>query len=151
MHASGKSIQCIIGDYELLCVLRGCLAPVEDVHVSRPRRRCSFVESLKVDHERFTENGACLERAKERNNATRPSLIPIAQDWVCIPALHLDLGMYSWMLDAFLADSRALDVQLTLHLGETGLAESDSALFTEAASISTKISNMSKHRYVNNR
>ena len=159
---SGKSIRCVlIGHYELLCVCYGlsgpsgrrpclyCLMSKAEMQLplsEQPACEPRSLESLKIDHERFKANGSRLQRAKEFNNVIRPSLIPIALDWVCIPALHLDLGIYGWMFDAFLADMRALDVQLASHLGKTGLAESDSALFTEAACISSQISDISKKR-----
>ena len=69
----------------------------------------------------------------------RPALLPIPLQWVCILALHLDLGIFPWIWDAMIADWRELDGQPAAHLGNTGLHTSDSDTFTRAVILNTEI------------
>ena len=69
----------------------------------------------------------------------RPALLPIPLQWVCILALHLDLGIFPWIWDAMIADWRELDGQLAAPLGNTGLHTSDNDTFTRAVTLNTEI------------
>ena len=122
-------------DYEFLCGsygpsgasgVRPCLfcletkksfqLPLEQHDPSKQRT----LESLQRDHEFFMADGALLNRAKDYNNVIRPALLPIPLQWVCILALHLDLGIFPWIRNVMIADWRELDGQLAAHLGNTG-------------------------------
>eukprot|EP00117_Sycon_ciliatum_P027581 scpid72119/ scgid22373/ len=70
------------------------------------------LQSLADDFGSFTENGSKIKDAKKFNNVVRPVILHIPVENVVIPALHLDLGIFPWMLKAFQAELKALDFQL---------------------------------------
>ena len=47
---------------------------------------------------------------KNYNNVIRPSTKPIAIDKVCVPVLHLDLGIFPWPYEAMLCDAESIDL-----------------------------------------
>ncbi len=153
----GKAVRCIFfGDYELICSCYGfsgassvrpclfCLMTRKDMQLEpadQPVCGGRTLESLSSDLQKFQADGSRLPQAKFFNNVIRPALCPIPIDWVCIPALHLDLGIYAWMFDAFIADMRQLDMRLAMQLGKSGTDSFDSAAFAAAAELSTDINN----------
>ena len=70
----------------------------------------------------------------------RPALLPIPLQWVCILALHLDLGIFPWIWDVMIAEWREIDGQPAARLDNTGLHTSDSDTFTRAVTLNTEIS-----------
>ena len=152
----GKSIRCIFfGDYEFICscfVLSGssgrrpclfCLVTKKDMQYApaqQPTCETWSLDTLVANLWAFQAHGSQLSRAKDHNNVIRPALLPILLDWVCIPALHLDLGIYAWMFDAFLCDVRSLDSDLAAQLGAAGVAGKDFAAFNEAAALCSSLS-----------
>ena len=126
-----------------------CLSPKSTFQESkseRPTHEARTLRGLAEDHKRFCEDGARLTRAKEFNNVIRPALLPVPIEDVCIPALHLDLGIYPWMFEAMLADLRSLDLLLAQQLGSLGTTSSDSAVFTNIANISTELANKTEQQ-----
>ena len=88
----------------------------------------------------FQADGSRLPRAKMFQNVIQPALLPIPLEWVCIPSLHLDLGIYLWLYEAMIADLRDLDVAMAAEIGKSGMDEADSVSFAEAAQLNSDIS-----------
>ena len=88
----------------------------------------------------FQADGSRLPRAKMFQNVIRPALLQIPLEWVCIPSLHLDLGIYLWLYEAMIADLRDLDVAMAAEIGKSGMDEADSVSFAEAAQLNSDIS-----------
>ena len=80
------------------------------------------LKSLQEDYSSFQADGARLPRAKVFINVIHPAIQQISLEWLCIcnPALHLDLEIYAWMFEAFLADMRELDTALAAELDQQG-------------------------------
>lgn len=76
------------------------------------------LEQLAHDYDNFVQDGSRLSKAKVHNNVIRPAMLPVPIEDVCIPALHLDLGIYPWMFTAMLSDLRVLDLALARQLGQ---------------------------------
>ena len=151
----GKRVRPILfGDYEFLCSIFGlsgpsgvrpclfCLAPKKEFQKAksdRPTHHARTLQSLADDYEKFCQNGARIVRAREFNNVIRPALLHVPIDDVCVPALHLDLGIFPWIFEAMLADLRLLDGFMAQRLGSLGTVETDSELFLEEAAVSTEL------------
>ena len=88
--------------------------------------------SLRSDHQAFQADGSRLPRAKFFNNVIRRALLQVDLDWVCVPAMHLDLGIYRYFFEAMIADLHDLNITLAAELSKTGMQTSDSAAFAEA-------------------
>ena len=76
-----------------------------------------------------------LSSAKNFNNVLRPVILPAPVQYVVIPALHLDLGIFPWMFTAFEADVLTLDIALA---GRGTAAETDGRVFSELRSLHAK-------------
>ena len=87
------------------------------------------LEGLKADHASFVASGSRLQHAKHHNNVIRPFVVPIEIRDVCVPVLHLDLGIFPWLFDAMVRDAEELDLQLAKSL----LTIQSSASFNEVA------------------
>ena len=137
-------------DYLVLVVYGPvCLATRMLIQKSRddqPPQTMRTLNSLASDYQRFKDDGFPLTRAKYFNNAIRPALLPIPVEDVCIPALHLDIGIYLRIFEAMLSYLRCLDLMLAQHLGASGTTDDDSKLFTEAATLSTELSSKLKQQ-----
>ena len=126
----GKSFTVFFfGDYDYQCKSYGlsgpsgyrpclhCLCP-KKIRATPPHerpaeaRQCRTLASLQQDHNRFITSGANISQAKHFNNAIRPIILPIPVCNVVIPALHLDLGIFPWIFDAFENETRLLDFKL---------------------------------------
>lgn len=112
-----------------------CLCPkkaMDEPHDSRqptdsePRS----LEQLSSDYTRFSEAGGVLSQAKHFHNVIRPQILPVPLENVVIPVLHLDLGIYPWMFEAFMGEIQDLDIQLA---SLTTPADTDSSTFVELA------------------
>ena len=66
-------------------------------------------------------------------------MLPIPLEDVCLPALHLDLGIFPWLYEAMLADAKQLDCQLAAKVGCAGILVSDSEQFSEAAKLGSTL------------
>ena len=82
----------------------------------RTSQACSrSLDSLRADHTAFKNNGGNLARAKLFNNVVRPCLLPVPVSDACIPALHLDLGIFPYIYECLQADGQAFDLKLSAH------------------------------------
>ena len=82
--------------------------------------------------ERFTEfvaAGANLQHARRYNNVIRKAILPVELQDVCIPVLHLDLGIYPWIYGALCADAHQIDIALSKCMF-LAADDGDSAAFT---------------------
>ena len=70
------------------------------------------LETLKSNHEDYVAHGSNIQSAKKYNNVIRPSLFPIEPKDVCIPVLHLDLGIYLWLYKSLLKETDEFDLRL---------------------------------------
>ena len=98
------------------------------------------LQSMHDNLKAFQADGSRLPRAKMFQNVIRPALLQIPLEWVCIPSLHLDLGIYLWLYEAMIADLRDLDVAMAAEIGKSGMDEADSVSFAEAAQLNSDIS-----------
>eukprot|EP00117_Sycon_ciliatum_P047207 scpid80269/ scgid33738/ len=92
------------------------------------------LESLGADLARFTAAGGNISNAKHYNNVIRPPILPIPVEDAVLPALHLDLGIYSLLFDCLLRDVRSLDAQLVTTAG-AALAPGDSEKMVQLAEL----------------
>eukprot|EP00117_Sycon_ciliatum_P005872 scpid38678/ scgid9643/ len=65
------------------------------------------LDTLSLHHGQFMADGGRLSKAKHFYNAIRPAMLSVPIDHVCLPALHLDLGIYLWVFETPL--SRSVD------------------------------------------
>ena len=98
------------------------------------------LQSMHDNLKAFQADGSRLPRAKMFQNVIRPALLQIPLEWVCIPSLHLDLGIYLWLYEAMISDLRDLDVAMAAEIGKSGMDEADSVSFAEAAQLNSDIS-----------
>ena len=68
-----------------------------------------------------------------------PYKLPIPLEDVCLPALHLDLGIFPWLYEAMLADARQLDYWLATEVGSAGIYVSTSKQLSEAAKLGSTL------------
>ena len=136
----------MFGDYELQTTLYG-LSGSSGVH---PCLHCTItkadkqkpagnrsqtaekrtLDSLASDYQAFQDAGAVLANAKKFHNVIRPAILPIPVEDVCIPALHLDLGIFPYLYYAFVHELRRVD----LHMAEKMRASADDGeVFRRAA------------------
>ena len=94
------------------------------------------LESLSSDHERFLEADGNPANVKLFNNALRPAIAPVALRNVIIPVLHLDLGIFPWIFDAFQTEVRVLDAKLA---GSTASTPEDSAEYSKLAGLHVEL------------
>ena len=66
----------------------------------QPAHEERSLQHLDKDLKCFEQNSSCLAHTKLFNNVIQPSLLPILLEWVCIPALHLDLRIYGWIVSS---------------------------------------------------
>ena len=140
-------------------LVMACLVQVENIHASceiskkemqtAPSERQTLpqlrtLDTLAKSYHKFQEAGSPLPRAKAYLNVIRPVLLPIPLEDVCLPALHLDLGIFPYLFDAMLADIRQIDAELALTISSADLLPSDSAQFTQAVAQQEKLTNKKK-------
>ena len=141
----GKSFDVFLfGDYEYqtnmfgLSGARGqrpclhCLLTRKDIGQPKDQRPAANtvprnLGQLAHDLEQFQAAGSVHQNAKLSNNVLRAAVLPVLLHNVVIPVLHLDLGIYPWILSAMLTEVKRIDVQLAMQ-GST--AASDSSAFT---------------------
>ncbi|KAJ8018292.1 hypothetical protein HOLleu_43792 [Holothuria leucospilota] len=115
------------GDYEYLCKMYGlagasgrhcCLwcvetkgnmksAPNPD---NKPEART--LATLRRDLERYQEDGARPDRMKFYNNVIEKPLFDIPLDQVCIPGLHISLGLFLKHYNSFEAECHKFDLKI---------------------------------------
>ena len=88
----------------------------------RPRT----LASLSDDYTRFAAAGLRLSQAKQYNNVIRQCILPIPICNAIIPVLHLDLGIFTWIFEAFQKDLHQLDLQMA---AKCAAIDADSASF----------------------
>eukprot|EP00117_Sycon_ciliatum_P016182 scpid19464/ scgid4041/ E3 ubiquitin-protein ligase NRDP1; RING finger protein 41 &gt; E3 ubiquitin-protein ligase NRDP1; RING finger protein 41 len=145
----GKKIKvCLFGDYDFMMKLYGlsgasgvrpclfCLATKKDMQPSPdtlfPDRT---LDMLKEDLGRFVESGSRLQNAKQFNNVIRPQILPIELDDVCVPILHLDLGIFPLLFEAMVRDAEEIDLMLARESTDT----SSSSTFNDAAKMQREL------------
>ena len=112
----GKKLRVFLfGDYEFQCHVFGLSGPSgvrPCIHCHCMKRSMDLdpssgpedettarsLETLAADHQRYTTDGSRLSRAKLFNNVIRPTILPIPVADAVIPALHLDLGIFVWII-----------------------------------------------------
>lgn len=115
------------GDYEFLTTMYGlsgssgvrpclfCHCEKKSMQLSRAERppvsKRSLV-TLEQDLQSFTASGGALQHAKHHNNVIRHAILPLSLQQICLPMLHLDLGIFPYLYDAFCAEVRGLDTAL---------------------------------------
>jgi len=127
---NGKSVRVFVfGDYEFQTVTYGlsgssglrpclhCLCPKKAMALEHAERLPAdhvprTLETLADDHQRYTAAGSKLSKAKLFNNAIRPCILPVPVSNVIVPVLHLDLGIYPWLFQAFQGDLKDLDFDM---------------------------------------
>ena len=123
----------LFGDYEFQTSTYGlsgssgvrpclhCHTTKKDFQTEKQKRAVSTprtLQTLREDLTKYQQDGCVLTRAKFFNNVIRPVLLPVSISDVCIPALHLDLGIYLYLYEAMLSDARVLDIKLAKEVAE---------------------------------
>ena len=130
----------LCGDYEFLTTLYGlsgasglhpCLfcttdkknmqLPPEHRLQSTPRT----LDTLHTNHMSFIEAGGNLIKAKFHCNVIRPAILQFPINDVCIPVLHLDLGIFAWLYEAMMKDVLELDELLGKLLMQANQSDSE--------------------------
>ena len=136
----------MFGDYELQATLYGlsgssglhpCLhCTITKAEKQKPAGNRSktaekrTLESLASDYQAFQDAGAVLANAKKFHDVIWPAILPIPVEEVCIPALHLDLGIFPYLYYAFVHELRRVD----LHMAEKmSTSADDGEVFRQAA------------------
>eukprot|EP00117_Sycon_ciliatum_P000960 scpid48110/ scgid3364/ len=114
-----------------------CLCPKKSMDTEPTSRPDADAEprtlsTLASDHEKFVAAGSVHSQVKKFNNALRPVTLPVALEDVVIPTLHLDLGIYLWIYDSFMAEVLLLDLKLA---AEIAPADTDRTTFTQLAGL----------------
>lgn len=137
------------GDYEFQCSNYGlsgasgtrpclfCHSTKKDIQLERDQRSASdmaarTLSKLEFDHKAFIAAGSKLAQAKKFNNVIRPYILPVPVHHVIVPALHLDLGIFTWMYEALEKDVSELDLKVA---SQCASSDGDSAQFTKLASL----------------
>ena len=140
---NGKRIRLtVFGDYEFLTKSYGlsgssgrrpclfCLSTKDEFQTPlTPEVQPRSLDQLKEDFDRFSGSGGALSTAKHYNNVIRPTIIPVELDNICMPVLHLDLGIFPWLYEAMIRDTDSLD----LSIARSGQSITDSAEFNAIA------------------
>ena len=150
----GKAIKLyLFGDYEFQTVnyglsgssgVRPCLhchcMKKDMVLVTESRtvadKRPRTLATLTEDYGKFREAGLQLPQAKNFNNVIRSCILPVPISNVIIPVLHLDLGIFTWMFEAFLKDLNQLDLTLAAKCAAT---DADSVVFTKLVGLNNDL------------
>ena len=117
------------GDYEFLTKSYGlsgssgvrpclfCLCTKTEIqkHIPTQSTTPRTLQQLTHDHTAFVAAGSVHTNAKLFNNVIRPAIVNIELDDVCVPVLHLDLGIFPWIFKAMQQDAEALDLLLARH------------------------------------
>ena len=112
-----------------------CLCPkrsMDSVPESRQPEEADVrtLATLASDYAGFVAAGAIHNQAKRHNNVIRPVILPIPVEDVVIPVLHLDLGIFPWIFEAFMGEVQSVDLVLAM---KTAPVNDDGRLFTELA------------------
>lgn len=119
----GKKIRLIVsGDYEFLTTNYGlsgssgvqprffCLAWKKSMQAPPSEAYTVRTTSMLVeDYSGFVAASANIARIKHHNNVIRPVILPVQLNNVCVPILHLDLGIFPWIYDAMCSEVKSLD------------------------------------------
>jgi len=141
----GKRVRLFLfGDYEFLTKSYGlsgssgvrpclfCLASKSEFqNASDTNCTCRSLQQLASDYADFAAAGSIISHAKRYNNVIRPSMLPIELTDICIPTLHLDLGIFPWLYEAMLRDAEKLDLMVARSDLELQSSESFAAAATK--------------------
>jgi hypothetical protein len=67
---------------------------------------------LKRDHQQFLQSGGNIKHAKKFNNVIQPHMWDIQIDQICLPALHISLGIFYRLYTLLEQAAHQLDLQL---------------------------------------
>ena len=73
---------------------------------------------------------------KQFNNVLRSVILPIPAANVVISVLHLDLGIFPWLFEAFPSEIRLLDLKL---VASTASSPEDNAAYSELAGLHVQL------------
>ncbi|XP_031571701.1 uncharacterized protein LOC116305861 [Actinia tenebrosa] len=125
------------GDYAFLCTVFGisgasgkycclwCLITQTEMQESldeRGKKPSRTIETLKEDNKWFIEAGSNIKKAKMFNNAIRPPLFDIPIEQVCLPGLHISIGIFNRLYDLLVQELHTLDIHIANEIrdGEIG-------------------------------
>jgi hypothetical protein len=125
---SGKRVRVFLsGDYEVLCRMYGlsgasgrhcCLwCEISSDQLRTPLHTCGYslprtLDTLKRDHQQFLQSGGNIKHAKNFNNVIQPHMWDIQTDQICLPALHISLGIFYRLYTLLEQAAHQLDLQL---------------------------------------
>ncbi|XP_078620860.1 uncharacterized protein LOC144887476 [Branchiostoma floridae x Branchiostoma japonicum] len=95
--------------------------PVEEQ--GTPAKRT--LASLADHHRSFQQEGSAIRKAKDHKNVIAPYILPVRIDQVCIPELHISLGLFNKYFSQLEREVRDLDVIIGSHLCRVTLADPD--------------------------
>ena len=142
MWKDKKTRLVLFGDYEFLSLSYGLSGPagVRSYMYCRASKAAMqlplapFAErslhSMNECYKSFSTAGHVLAKAKHFYNCIRPSLFCIEPQDVCVPVLHLDLGIFPWLFESMIRDAK--DIDTTLAQISLSVSESASAEFSKA-------------------
>jgi len=116
----------LFGDYDFMTKCYGlsgssgvrpclfCLMTKTEMQSTHTPQSCTprSIQGLREDLERFKAAGSRLQNANHYNNVIREVIFPIAITDVCVPVLHLDLGIFPWLYEAMIRDAEDIDFLL---------------------------------------
>ncbi|CAH1271099.1 COL6A5 [Branchiostoma lanceolatum] len=128
------------GDYALLCLWFGlsgacgthpclwCDIRKADMKLAEGEREetatARTLTSLAADHRDFMQEAAGdIAKAKQYRNVIAPHMLDVPLDQVCIPALHLSLGIFQKLYKMLERDLLDLDVIMAHHTSRVILAD----------------------------
>ena len=86
-----------------------CTATKKDFQLTTPERtgtaEVRTFTTLAEHHAEFLASGGVSANAKKYFNVVRPCILPVPIEDACIPALHLDQGIFPCLYDCMLADT----------------------------------------------
>ena len=109
---------------------------VPPAEVSDEEKQPRTLQTLKDDLSAFLAAGSRLSLAKTYNNVIRAPILPVEISHAILPVLHPDLGIYSWIYEAMLAEVRQLDKSL---ISKTPASTTDSTQSTALAALHAKL------------
>ena len=100
--------------------------------------------------EHFIAAGGNISQAKKYNNAVRPCILAIPIENAIIPALHLDLGIFTWLFEAMLKELQQLDMLLASKggstIGDSGMFSKLAQLHADLSAINRQVSESAQQR-----
>ncbi|CAH3103928.1 unnamed protein product [Pocillopora meandrina] len=129
--AGKKKVVFLFGDYEFLCKLFGiagasgkypclwCKINHEVMQVSCHKHRHAekrSLENIQEDYDKFVADGSVTSRQKFYHNVIHEKLLDIELDKVCVPGLHISLGVFKKLFDELENQCFELDKKIQMVL-----------------------------------